>query len=177
MHNSTRSPPPHCDATPHGEYLLCSARISVWNTLLEAQFREYSNGATTVVRAPHVSVPVEVRPHLTGVLLATELPPTVKASMHWARGTSEKVADTALTVSLRTSDTYCESHPCTNPSLLRSVYNISHNIVGSMKGSQSVFETGGQVMSPADLTAFQKKYGVATQTIAKDVGGNVDDDT
>ena len=32
-------------------------------------------------------------------------------------------------------------------------------------------------MSAADLAAFQKKYGVPDQKIAKDFGGNVDDDT
>ena len=128
---------PQCEATPHGEYLTCSAATSVWNALLQAQFREYSLGATKVVRAPRIFIPEELQPHLKGIFLATDIPHLFEASGY---GTRKSAAEA--------SDPYCDSHPCATPALLHQVYNISNSSGQAMHGSQSVFETGGQYMSP-----------------------------
>ena len=157
-----------CRATEHLEYLRCTAPTSTWNTVLKAKFRAYRGStltAATTVRAPAVHVPSSVREHLVGILLASELPPL-------------RTRQPSAQPMVRAEAGYCDSHPCATPALLNKVYNFTTNSGGG-HGSQSVFETDKQTMSPADLAAFQKKYTTMAkpQPIAADIGGNVDDNT
>ena len=136
-----------CRATQHLEYLRCTAKTSTWNTVLKAKFRAYRGAtltAATTVRAPAVHVPSTVREHLVGILLASELPPPRRQQP-------------SAQPMVRAEAGYCDTHPCATPALLNKVYNFTTNSGGG-HGSQSVFETDKQTMSPADLAAFQKKY-------------------
>ena len=81
---STGAPAAECNATPHHEYLSCTAPISSWNHLLSAQFREYSRGGMVVHRATTVSVPEEMEQHLAGVFLAVDLPVSMEVSTYGA---------------------------------------------------------------------------------------------
>jgi len=158
-------PAHQCHTTTYGEYLRCSARVSVWNAALSARFRLYTRRTTneTVVRAPQVHVPRHVRPHLAALWLGSELP---TASPFEARAVASRQTSGAG---------YCDGHPCCTPAALREMYNISGS--GDGLGSQSVFETAGQTMSAADLLAFQTKYGVPHHKVDRDIGGGIDDDT
>jgi tripeptidyl-peptidase-1 len=165
-----------CTPTKHLEYVRCVAPTSKWNSVLDAQFREYRSAVATaasVVRAPKVHVPSFVREHLSGILLASELPPprTQGGEQQQQQRSPSRSASAG-------AGGYCDTHPCCTPTLLNKVYNFTTNS-GSGLGSQSVFETGTQTMSPADLAKFQTKYAsmAAPQPIAHDIGGNVDDNT
>lgn len=57
------------------------------------------------------------------------------------------------------------------PALLNRYYNI-HSNDGGNRGSQAVYETIGQTVSPSDLTLFQKKFGLPVQAMAHIIGGH-----
>lgn len=157
-----------CHASPHGEYMRCRARVSVWESALNARFQRYTRALSTVLRAPSLSVPSDLRLHLVAIWLGSELPPESSFSVSTPAPRRTKAG----------APGYCESHPCCTPAVLRRVYNLSEAAVdGGGRGSQAVFETGGQYMSPKDLAAFQTKYGIPAHPIDHDVGGHVDDDT
>ena len=158
-----------CRSSPHGEYMRCRARVSVWEPALNARFKRLTRASSTVLRAPSISVPTEVRPHLVAVWLGSELPLESSFTVRTPASRRPKA---------RGTPGYCESHPCCTPAVLRRVYNLSDAAVdGGGRGSQSVFETGGQYMSPKDLAAFQKAHRIPAHPIDHDVGGHVDDDT
>lgn len=142
--------PGQCHATVHGEFLRCTAPIAVWEQALRAKFRAFSHRsepAVIVARAPSLHVPQDMAPHIAAVLLGSELP-------------SIGFSSTAVTRKLQAgAPPYCDAHPCCTPAVLNRAYNITDNSGGGL-GSQAVFETGGQYMSPADLKAFQTKYGI-----------------
>ena len=103
-----------CRATPHGEYLHCTAPVSLWNTLLNTQFRHFSHAShagTPVVRALNVSVPSAMAPHLAAIHLASAFGLPVRAS---SCAPPRRVAS---------GDPFCDTHPCATVPTLQNVYN------------------------------------------------------
>jgi tripeptidyl-peptidase-1 len=151
-------------ATPYGEYVHASAATSVWNRLLNTQFRRYENVADDsdhVVRAPAYSLPEGVRANLDCVLLATDLPAT--AAPKHRRPMEASVGGS-------------QDKPYVYPSVLSTLYGVGSNSANG-HGSQSVFETAGQNYSPRDLTQFQKNYSLPVTPIAHNIGGQNDSET
>ena len=166
----------HCHATAHGEYVRCSAPVSMWTSaLVDANFQRYSHvelSDVSVVRALRAQVPASVTPHLTGMFLASDLPSDSglqHGGFQHQHANDENDENAAAAP-------YCKSHPCTFPTTLNKAYNITSNDGGG-HGSMSVFETSGQYMSPADLALYQKTYSIPNHPVDVNVGGNSDDNT
>jgi len=150
-----------CERTVYGEYVTCSANVTVWNHLLDANFQFYECEELTLLRSPSVSIPINLRKHIFTIFHASEFPGSKFFSTPYHHEFDEN---------------YCDKNPCTTPSVLNRVYNITSND-GRNFGNQSVFETSGQYMSPADLELFQKTFDVPLHKVDQNIGGNSDDDT
>ena len=166
----------HCHATAHGEYVRCSAPVSMWkNAFIDADFQRYAHlehSGVSVVRALGAQVPADVAPHLAGVFLASDLPAD-SGLQHG--GFQHQRAENAEKAEKADAAPYCQAHPCTFPATLNKVYNITSNDGGG-HGSMSVFESG-QTMSPADLALYQKTYNIPIHPVDVNIGGNSDDNT
>lgn len=145
-----------CQGTPYGEYLKCKTSTATWNRVLNASFRKYVSGNTTVVRSPHYSIPKHIAPYLSTVLQVMHLP--------------------QLRVDVPARKSTSQTDGKTTPALLNQYYNISDNSCGH-RGSQSVFESGTNNMSPNDLKSFQKLYKIPPNPVGINIGGNNDSKT
>jgi tripeptidyl-peptidase-1 len=176
----------HCQETAYGEYIRCTAPVSAWERALVGGggFRNYSHTelpGVSAVRAVGARVPQEMAEHVAGMFLVADLPAD-SGLRHGGgfRHQSARIAPlSAVGASADRGDAakpYCQAHPCAFPATLNKVYNITSNDA-KRHGSMSVFETSGQVMSPADLALFEKTYGVPPHAVDTNVGGNSDDNT
>jgi tripeptidyl-peptidase-1 len=144
--------------TPYGEYITAMASVQTWSKMFATTFYEFQHenkNTKPVVRCTHYSLPQELSAHVESVFNTVQLPP--------------RQALRSFAVLKDKNNATLPSDSIT-PALLNSYYDITSNI-GNSLASQSLFESLGQYYSEADLTLFEKNYGIPQQSVAYDIGG------
>jgi len=167
------------------DYIKASAKISVWEKLLQADFYEFEDisrqhifkrSERVMHRCKTYYLPSVVKDHLSAVFNTVQTPPEYKPKYHRRDAVLSKTKN--LRGAFRTDfvtkliDNGADIHENTNKetqangkvtvSFLNSLYEITG--VGSGAYAQSVFETAEESFSPDDLTQFQSDYGLLQQT-------------
>ena len=144
----------------HGHYIKAQTEVSTWERLLSTSFsrmtRSDGENSSPVVRATaDVSLPEEIAENVEGIFMTTQIPPPMNPPPV-----------------IRPMNP-AENDAHVDPATIKSYYKVTGE--GSASASQSVVETINQVASPSDLAAFQTEFGLASQTIATDIGAHNSD--
>lgn len=147
--------------TKNGDYITASAPIAIWEKLFNAEFFDFVNHDTKTpviyARALEYSIDEELIPYVEAVFHTVQLPVLITSK-----------------VPLRRAEVVSDSSGSITPATLKSYYNITSNI-GSVKASQSVFETMSQTYSERDLQQFQNQYGIPSQSVSTIIGDHESD--
>ena len=139
------------------DYIAARAPILKWEILFNATFYNWISGQVKdnlannlgpLIRAKEYSLPESVAPHIAAVFNTVQLPPQI------ARGTAQgaqpvPAGSTSVVSSI---------------SFLNSLYGITSN-AGSKAINQSVFSTGSEYFSPADLACRCKPLSHSLATL------------
>jgi hypothetical protein len=161
--------------TAHMEYITATSSISVWESLLGAEFYRWEDTskkstsshqrARAYHRAREVSIPQAIAPHVTTIFNTIQVPPVLHPRFYRA---SSKRRTSGSTAALFSQHQLRYAAPLATPDgsvtihFLNDLYGISSNS-GDPSQQQSVFETSQQYFSPADLALFQRAYGLSVQ--------------
>lgn len=166
------------------EYIKASAKISVWEDLLKAEFHEFEDmsrktkfeGTTRRIhRTDEYSIPSEVKPHLSTVFHTIQTPPELSRKYRTVESpaASNFRSDYTIRKVGRNSNKQVQSGGSVTVAFLNSYYQISNN-TGSAAQQQAVFETASQYYSPTDLTRFQEIYELPIQDALHPFGFTTD---
>jgi len=182
--------------TLRGDFIRAEAPISVWNSLLNADFYQYEDKVKPksakmgrfMHRATEYSLPSSVRPHLAAVFNTIQTPPVLHPGVY----RKDKVKS-SFRAELKVNRmpfmehiTFDEDKSSSNMKLqangevtvafLNEFYHITTN-TGSADHSQSVFQTNQMYYSPNDLTQFQNTYDLPMQAAQAPFGFTTTDCT
>lgn len=143
---------------PYGEFITAVGPISLWEKLFATTFFSFKqDGKDAINRAMHYSLPMEIAEHVAAVFNTVQFPLEVADKLPMKKKVEGEVGSGSAT-----------------PAFLNSYYNIDSN-TGSMKASQSLYESLGQYYSPADLTQFQNTYNLPKDAVDEVIGGHESD--
>ena len=153
--------------TLNSEYITSRATVGVWERVFNCKFflfhfSQEDGEVTEVVRAESYSIPTALAHHVEGVFNTVQMPHQP------INGFMTKVEQTESTDEkerLQNTDKYI------TPALLRTAYNIGIK-QGSTLSTQCVYATGNQNFSPNDLVKFQSFFQLASQPVARIIGGH-----
>jgi tripeptidyl-peptidase-1 len=134
-------------------------------------------------RAMNYSLPVELKDHISSIFHIVHLPPRISSNLI----TSSKVVTNSNRINShnsRSNHTIPEIGQIpvggtVNPAFLKSYYSIS--MPSSSSGSnpsatsQSLFASLNNYFSPADLSTFQSKFSIPSQSISREIGDHSGD--
>ena len=156
--------------TLSGEYITTSAPVSVWEELLDTQFFEFHHikdskyGIEKIIRAVSYSIPFVLDKHITSAFNTIQLPLSI-----WGKPIMTPFTDPDLNIIHSNA-----AFGFTGPDNLKSFYNIN-SAVGNTKSTQAVFQSIGTYFSPADLTAFQRRFNLPRKSVANNIGNHSSD--
>jgi len=157
--------------TPDGEYVRVKATIATWEKFFNTKFYTHSfsnNVNQKFVRSEGYSLPHYLADHVHAVFGTVDFPDN---SLEKDVIVTHPFEGTSPSLHTNTGPIYSGY---VSPALLNQFYKITSN-TGSLSSTQAVYETIGQMMSPADLTTFQTDFSLPRQSIARDVHGMVND--
>lgn len=160
----------------HGELIVASASIRLWETLLNATFYHcHDNRRDRTLkrlhRSPEYWIPLHLKSYVSEVFNTVQIPPLVD-SFHksdYSIQESGKIED-SLQLSFQNS---VPASPVTVP-FLNKLYNVDSNI-GDPTLTQAVIETADENYSPVDLNTFQSFYNLTRQKAININGHNISD--
>ena len=150
-----------------GEYITASAPTGVWEKMLNTEFfifhkTHFDQLIEKVVRAEKYSVPRELNLHVQSVFNAIEMPlHSVGSLPKMARKSEFKTMSATLIVP-----------SAITPYKIKSYYNMSNTLRGSINSTQAIFAGVNQYFSPNDLTQFQMKFGLPLQPVSASIGNH-----
>ena len=173
--------------TRHGEFVIASASIYVWEEMFQTVFYRIVNGkkspstSPTIVRrstlrAKVYSVPKEIDSYLLSVLNTVQTP-IFESKKRITSGTAIPNAIVSKMSSTSTSTSSSNKNKAyvtgfTYPKLLNEFYNITSNI-GSELTTQSVFETSGQTFSTVDMAIFENTFSIPISQPVGDINDHI----
>lgn len=158
-----------------GEYITCTASVSLWEDLLQTTFHQYNvddvlayastDRSATVVRSTSYSLPEHLRDHVHAVFRTVDMPPRTSRNapvIHEFKDLKQ-----SSQIDLEGFTTYII------PSVLKNMYGVSGT--GGGYSSQAIYATIGQTFLESDISLFQTTYGYPATPIAKYVGNKPND--
>ena len=154
--------------TLSGEYITANAAVSVWEKMFNTEFFTFhqthlDQRVEKVVRAEKYWVPRELDMHVESVFNMIGMP--IDSSGHLPKLT-HKPAFKTMDAATLTYDGYI------TPYKLKTYYNMSNTLTGSVNSTQAVFGGAGQYFSPADLLSFQTKFGLPQLPVTASIGNH-----
>ena len=157
--------------TLSGDYITANAPVAVWEEMFNTEFFTFhkthlDQRVERVVRAEKYWVPMELDMHVESAFNTIEMPVHSIGSLpKLSRTSGFKTMDAA---SLLISSTI-------TPYKLKSYYNMSNTLRGSIDSPQAIFGGANQYFSPADLLQFQVKFGLPQVPVTASIGGHSSD--
>ena len=160
--------------TPHGEYIIAQAPVSLWEKMFDTEFFAYTvlppkdlrkmetdTNIIKIIRAEKYSVPTCLDSHIESVLSVIQMP-----SMH-----SRKVSPLPFTsASIKSLDFSAkEWEGYVTPALLKRVYNVDTD-VSHNKATQAVFELYEDSYSKKDIEEFQDTFNLPRLAVNVSIG-------
>ena len=151
-----------------GEYITANAPVAVWEVMLNTEFFTFhkthlDQRVERVVRAEKYWVPIELDMHVESVFNTIEMPVHSIGSLPKLSRTSGFKTMDAATLLISSTIT---------PYKLKSYYNMSNTLRGSINSTQAIFAGVNQYFSPNDLTQFQMKFGLPLQPVSASIGNH-----
>ena len=158
--------------TLSGEYVRAKAPIAVWEVMFNTEFFTFhkthhvNQRVEKVIRAEKYWVPRELDLHVESVFNTIEMPLDSMGQLPKLSRTSGFKTQNAATLVISGNIT---------PYKLKTYYNMSSSLIGSINSTQAIFGGAGQYFSPADLTQFQVKFGLPQVPVKESIGGHSSD--
>ena len=154
------------------EYIAANAPTAVWEEMFNTQFFTFhkthhnDQRVEKVVRAEKYWVPRELDFHVDSVMNIVEMPLDSAGRLPELSPVSRfKTQDSSTLV----------IGGAISPYKIKSYYNMSNTLRGTVNSTQAIFAGIGQYFSPADLTQFQVKFGLPQEAVVASIGGHSSD--
>ena len=154
--------------TLSGEYITANAAVSVWEKMFNTEFftfhkKRLDQRVVKVVRAEKYWVPRELDMHVESVFKTIDMPMLSVGRLPKLSAKSGFKTMDAATLTINGAIT---------PYKLKTYYNMSNTQRGSANSTQAIFGGAGQYFSPADLLAFQIKFGLPQLPVTASIGNH-----
>ena len=151
-----------------GEYITANAPVAVWEVMFNTEFFTFhkthlDQRVERVVRAEKYWVPRELDLHVESVFNTIEMPLDSTGQLpKLSRTTGFNTMDASkLIIGGRIT-----------PYKLKTYYNMSSTLIGSINSTQAIFGGAGQYFSPADLLQFQIRNGLPQIPVTASIGNH-----
>ena len=160
--------------TLHGDYIVASARIEVWEEMFDTEFYIFhqiheDKVVDEVIRAEKYWIPKELDSHVESVLKAIDI--HSYRDHHGPMRHSDRAA--AMKGSKWLEEVSYDGY--ITPLVIKKYYNMSSSVKGSAASTQCAFGSTGQYFSPSDIFDFQTRYTPPARPVVASIGNHSSD--